>query len=102
MLAASLVVVYWRSGPRARAADPSPRSGIARSGFDAQARPQDDLFRHVNGGWLAEAEIPAEYGVFGSFMELRDNALKDLRSIIEETAGRHDDPAGSETRRSRL
>ena len=54
LLTTSLVVVSWGSGPRAGAADRSPRSGIARSGFDAQARPQDDLFRHVNGGWLAE------------------------------------------------
>ena len=48
------------------------------TGFDANVRVQDDLFRHVNGGWIAEAKIPAEYGFFGSFMQLRDNALKDL------------------------
>jgi len=28
-------------------------SGIDRSGFDPAVRAQDDLFRHVNGRWLA-------------------------------------------------
>ena len=27
---------------------------------DPAVRVQDDLFRHVNGGWLRDAEIPAE------------------------------------------
>jgi putative endopeptidase len=89
----------WAFGPAVDAADRSPRSGIERSGFDVKARPQDDLFRHVNGGWLAEVEIPAEYGWFGSFIQLRDKSLHDLRAIIEEAAGRGDAPAGSEARK---
>ncbi|MGH3541382.1 MAG: hypothetical protein ACRDTO_03235, partial [Mycobacterium sp.] len=36
------------------------RSGIDLSNVDAGARPQDDLFGHVNGRWLAEYEIPAD------------------------------------------
>src|SRR5205823_5730332 len=66
---------------------------------DAKARPQDDLFRYVNGGWLAAAEIPAEYGWFGAIIELRDKSLKDLRSIIEQAAGRDDRSSGSEARK---
>ena len=27
---------------------------------DPSIRPQDDLFRHVNGAWLASTEIPAD------------------------------------------
>ena len=99
LLVASLVVVFWGAGPPAGAADRSLKSGIAKSGFDAKVRPQDDLFRHVNGGWIAEAKIPAEYGSFGTFMELRDNALADLRAIIEEAARQGDQSAGSEARK---
>jgi putative endopeptidase len=94
-----LLGISWGFGPRAGAADPTPRSGIARSGFDAKARPQDDLFRHVNGGWLAEAEIPAEYGWYGSIIELRDKSLQDVRAIVEEAAGREDRSSGSEARK---
>ncbi len=87
------------NGSARGAADPSVKSGITKSGFDAKARPQDDLFRHINGGWLAEAKIPAEYGYFGSFMELRDNALKDLRAIIEGTAQQAAQSRGSEAQK---
>ena len=99
LLASSLVVIFWGSGPPAGAADPSLKSGITKTGFDAKARAQDDLFRHVNGGWLAKVKIPAEYGSFGSFMELRDNALKDLRAIIEGTAQQAAQSPGSEAQK---
>ncbi|MGP0067131.1 MAG: M13 family metallopeptidase [Isosphaeraceae bacterium] len=99
LLASSLGVVLWGSGPRAGAEDRTVRSGIGKSGFDEKARPQDDLFRHVNGGWIAEAKIPAEYGYFGTFMELRDKALADLRAIIEEAARQEGASSDSEARK---
>ncbi len=37
----------------------------ARDGMDPQIRPQDDLFGHVNGQWLATAEIPVRPGQLG-------------------------------------
>ena len=36
------------------------RSGIDLSYIDENARPQDDLFGHVNGRWLTDYDIPAE------------------------------------------
>ena len=38
------------------------RSGIDLSYVDENVRPQDDLFGHVNGRWLAEHEIPGGPG----------------------------------------
>jgi hypothetical protein len=35
-------------------------SGIPIDELDPGIRPQDDLFRHVNGRWLARTEIPAD------------------------------------------
>ncbi|MDX5318672.1 MAG: M13 family metallopeptidase, partial [Actinomycetes bacterium] len=49
-------------------------------------RPQDDLFRHVNGAWLATHEIPADRGRDGAFHALVDAAEKDVREIIEDCA----------------
>ncbi len=49
-------------------------------------RPQDDLFRHVNGQWLATAEIPADRSADGAFYQLRDVAEADSRAIIENAA----------------
>ena len=60
----------------------SSAPAIDFSAFDPQVRVQDDLFRHVNGTWLREAEIPEDKPVTGSFMELRDAAESAVRDII--------------------
>jgi putative endopeptidase len=38
------------------------RSGLDAEYFDRSARPQDDLYQHVNGGWLAATKIPPDRG----------------------------------------
>ena len=48
------------------------------------ARAQDDFYRFVNGPWLATNEIPADRANWGSFAKLRDDALAQLRTVIEE------------------
>ena len=53
---------------------------------DSSIRPQDDLFRFVNGGWLATAEIPADRPGSGAFTALRDEAEAACRQIVEELA----------------
>ena len=44
----------------------------ARPGFDHSVRPQDDLFGHVNGTWLATEEIPSDRSSWGPFVTLAD------------------------------
>lgn len=56
----------------------------ARAGMDPDIRPQDDLFGHVNGRWLAETEIPADRSSWGPFVQLADVAEQQVRAIIEE------------------
>ena len=60
----------------------------AREGMDPDIRPQDDLFGHVNGRWLETAEIPADKGSWGSFVNLADAAEEQVRAIIEGLAER--------------
>ena len=50
--------------------------------FDRSVRPQDDLFRHVNGTWLRTARIPDDKASTGAFVELRDQAEQAVREII--------------------
>ena len=57
--------------------------------FDETIRPQDDLYRYVNGKWLARTEIPADKASYGSFHLLAEEAEKQVRTIIEDcVAGR--------------
>ncbi|WP_104129735.1 M13 family metallopeptidase [Cryobacterium sp. N21] len=59
-------------------------SGINRHELDPEVRPQDDLFRHVNGKWIARSEIPSDKARWGSFMMLAEDAEKAVREIIVE------------------
>jgi predicted metalloendopeptidase len=61
-------------------------SGIDLSNFDKSVRPQDDLYRFVNGTWLDKYEIPADKSNYGSFTKLYDEAQENLRTIIEDAA----------------
>jgi len=63
-------------------------SGIAFEHFDRSVRPQDDLYRHVNGTWLSTFELPADKAVHGVFHELRDLSEKQVREIIEGDNGK--------------
>jgi putative endopeptidase len=58
--------------------------GINTNGFDHSVRPQDDLFRHTNGDWLKNEEIPADQAVHGSFYKLRDDSEAAVKAILEE------------------
>ena len=60
------------------------RSGIDQAALDPAVRPQDDLYRHVNGRWLAQHEIPADRAMDGAFRALHDRAEEQVRAIIEE------------------
>lgn len=58
-------------------------SGIDPRHVDPTVRIQDDFYRHVNGGWLKNATIPADKSRWGAFDELRENSIINLRTIIE-------------------
>ena len=62
------------------------RSGLDLSHVDAQARPQDDLFGHVNGRWLTDYVIPADRATDGAFRSLFDRAEEQVRDLIAEAA----------------
>ena len=61
-------------------------TGLDLSGFDPTVRFQDDLFRAVNGGWLARTEIPPDKPACGAFSRLRDLSDERVRAIAEDCA----------------
>jgi predicted metalloendopeptidase len=91
--------------PAAPAAEaPVPKaltSGLTPAHADASVRPQDDLFRAVNGQWLATFEIPADKSNYGSFTKLDDDAEAQVKAIIEEAAAAKDVAPGSEAQKLR-
>jgi putative endopeptidase len=77
------------------AAQQALQSGLDRSTFDTAVRPQDDLFRHVNGGWLSRTEIPADRAIYGTFVQLTEQAETDLAELIQGAAKSPNRPPGS-------
>jgi putative endopeptidase len=59
-------------------------AGIDLAELDENVRPQDDLFRHVNGKWIDRTEIPSDKARYGSFYILAEEAEKAVRDIIIE------------------
>lgn len=60
-------------------------SGIDLTELDPAVRPQDDLFRHVNGRWIARTELPADKARYGAFHVLHEEAEEAIRAIIIES-----------------
>lgn len=61
-------------------------SGIKVADLDQNVRPQDDFYRHVNGGWLDRNSIPADRSRWGSFDELRERSEQQVLAIVRRAA----------------
>lgn len=73
------------------AAQPAPlASGIDLQYVDRSVRPQDDFYRHVNGRWIDQTEIPADRGRYGSFDKLAEDTQEQVRAIVEGLAAQRD------------
>jgi putative endopeptidase len=62
------------------------KPGIEESSFDHSIRAQDDLFRHVNGTWFKENQIPEDKSMYGSFHMLADDAEAAVKEILLEAS----------------
>nr|WP_194834048.1 M13 family metallopeptidase [Nocardia sp. XZ_19_369] len=58
-------------------------TGVDLAGANPAVRPQDDLYRHVNGTWLRDYRLPPDKSSFGSFDEANDRTEQQLRGIVE-------------------
>jgi len=61
-------------------------SGIDLDHRAEGVRPQDDLFRAVNGQWLENAPIPDDRATDGAFHRLRDQSEERLLALLERLA----------------
>ncbi len=85
----------------APAAPPAPalRSGLDLAGFDRTVLPQDDLYRFVNGTWLANTQIPADRSNYGSFIILDDLAQQEVKDLIVAAATQTSRTPGSDAQK---
>jgi putative endopeptidase len=88
VMVSGLTLLGCKSPPTNESAGMSAKlvSGLQPNYFDNTVRPQDDLYRHVNGKWLDATEIPADKARYGAFYELTDTAEGQLRDIVDGLA----------------
>ena len=70
-------------------------SGFDVTAFDRSVRPQDDLYRYVNGHWLEATPMPDDRVSHTAATELVEKTNDDIRAIIEELAASPDRRPGS-------
>lgn len=58
-------------------------AGLDHQAMDLSVRPQDDFYQYVNGTWLKNVEIPSDKSRWGSFDQLHENSIAQLRGIVE-------------------
>lgn len=74
-------------------------SGIDKKNNDTSVRIQDDFYRHVNGAWLKNTEIPSDKSSWGAFHGLREAVLPNLQAIITSLASNPNNAIGSEAQK---
>lgn len=89
--AAAAVSLYsCQSGTKAPAKDP-----LDLSGRDTTVSPAENFFMYANGTWLKNTTIPASKSGWGSFYVVRDQALQNMKNILDSCANLKDAKKGS-------
>jgi predicted metalloendopeptidase len=81
-LAAALAALLLAAAPALQAAPLA--SGIDRTNGDPSVRLQDDLYQHVNGGWIKKTPMPADKAYIGAGEEMAETTRAQLRGLIED------------------
>ena len=67
-------------------------AGIRIENLDKSMAPATDFYQFACGGWMKSHPLTGEYSRFGSFDMLAENNRKQLKGLIEEIAGRKNEP----------
>ncbi len=96
ILALAVILCSCSSGDK-----PAPRKeGLDLVHMDTTIRPQDDMFRFANGGWIAKTQIPSDRGSWDSFAELYEANNKILLDILKSAAENPDYVEGTDQRKA--
>ena len=70
--------------------------GVGTDMIDQDVDPGDDFNAYVNGRWIAENEIPGDRNRYGAFDMLREEAIYDVRRLVNDLVA--SDPAPGSVR----
>lgn len=80
---------------------PQKNKAIDVSNFDTTVNPRNDFYNYVNGNWLKNNPIPPTENLWGSFNELREKNLKNMRIVLDDAAADKSAAPGSNKQKIR-
>jgi len=97
VIGAVLALLAIQSGGAAT----QPSSSVLVSGIDTQyedssVRPQDDIYKYLNGKWIASTQIPADEPEWGTFVKLYEDSQDQLKALVDTASKNANAAAGSE------
>lgn len=96
LISAACCALFALSSPSLHAQPAAPVSGIDLNTLDPAVSPKDDFYGYVNGVWTRNTEIPADKSTWGTYIELREIAQRQLRALMDDTV-KHPGKVGSDT-----
>ena len=75
--------------------------GVDLTSLDKAVKPGDNFFLYVNGGWLKDAQIPADRSSTGSFQDLQILSEDRLKTIVADLKKTPDNRLSAEQRKLR-
>ncbi|WP_315566438.1 M13 family metallopeptidase [Hoylesella pleuritidis] len=63
-------------------------SGIDKANLNTSVKPGNDFYEYAAGGWMKTHPLDAEHSMNGAFVDLQESVQKQIRSLIEEYAGK--------------
>ncbi len=75
--------------------------GINLSYIDSTVSPKNDIYKFANGKWLKTQQIPASDGSWGSFNEINERNLANLKALMLDLAKNDKAVAGSNNQKLR-
>ena len=70
----------------------SQHKAIDPANMDPSVSPGDDFYQFANGNWLKKHPVPDDYSRYGSFEELAEKNLSELRVIMENAMKSNAEP----------
>jgi putative endopeptidase len=96
LLATLAAALVFAAHLPARAAGDTPSWGFSLANMDKTCKPCDDFYEFAMGGWMKSNPIPPEYSRWGTFTQLADNNLTEMRTILDAAANAQASPGSNE------
>lgn len=91
LLSVPLLAVACGQTETSNTTNPERTQFFDKSGMDTTVSPGENFFLYANGKWLKDTEIPASETGWGSFYELADSNIKNLKHILDSVASKGSD-----------